>query len=136
MRKHFISVSFLVASALLVVSCQKESEMGVTSVAATFEVRTVQYFVDGIPHTTTINNENEWDAFMQTVFALSRRGSHIRIVDENHYSYAFSIKEKIVYTTKNEAEASKWVQNKVFEGYQVSMVYNKDTGEYTCIATR
>lgn len=97
---------------------------------------TVQYAVDGVLHTITISNDSELDAFMQTVFALSREGYEVHILDENRPANGLSTKETQVYTTTNESNASTWSRNKVYNGYQVTVVYNQTTGEYTCIATR
>ena len=42
----------------------------------------------------------------------------------------------IKYTTTNKDDAIKWSQNKIIEGYAVTVNYDEETGEYTCIATR
>ena len=138
MRKHFIPVALFAVLATMAVSCQKENVMDFapeTTVSEAGTVYTVQYAVDGVLHSITISNDSGWDAFMQTIFALSREGYEVRIVDENRPANGFSSKETQVYTTTNESNASTWTQKKVLGGYQVTVVYNQTTGEYTCIAT-
>lgn len=139
MRKHIIPVALFTVLATMAVSCQKENAMDIapeTVVSEAGTVYTVQYAVNGVLHSITISNDGEWDAFMQTVFALSREGYDVRIMDENRPANGFSTKETQVYTTTNESNASTWTQKKVLGGYQVTVVYNQNTGEYTCIATR
>ena len=139
MRKYVIPVALLAVLATMAISCQKENEMDFASETVISEagtVYTVQYAVNGVLHAITISNDGEWDAFMQTIFALSREGYEVRIVDENRPANRSFAKETQVYTTTNESNASAWTQKKVLGGYQVTVVYNQATGEYTCIATR
>lgn len=139
MKKHVISVALLAVLATMAVSCQKENVTDFASetiVSQTGTVYTVQYAVNGVLHTITISNDDEWDAFMQTVFALSREGYRVSIMDGNRQFNVFSPKETVVYTTTKETDATTWSKKKVSEGYQVTVVFNKETGEYICIATR
>ena len=55
--------------------------------------------------------------------------------DNNNFSNSY-VKETIKYTTTNKDDAIKWSQNKIIEGYAVTVNYDEETGEYTCIATR
>ena len=107
-----------------------------TSVSETGTVYTVQYAVNGVLHSITISNDSEWDAFMQTVFALSREGYDVRIMDENRPANGFSTKDTQVYTTSSEANASTWTKEKVKTGYQVSISYDETSGVYTCVAQK
>ena len=139
MRKQFIPVALFAVLATMAVSCQKENVIDFapeTTISEAGTVYTVQYAVNGVLHSITISNDSEWDAFMQTVFALSREGYEVHIMDENRPANGLSTKETQVYTTTNESNASTWSKNKVYNGYQVTVVYNQTTGEYTCIATR
>lgn len=125
--------------ATMAVSCQKENVMDFVPETTASEVGTVytmQYAVDGVLHSITISNDSEWDAFMLTIFALSREGSKINLMDENRPANGFLTKETQVYTSTNESNASTWTQEKVLGGYRVTVVYNQTTREYTCIATR
>ncbi len=113
MKRNIISVALIAVLATTVVSCQKENVMDFapeTNVSEAGIVYTVQYFVNGVLHSITISNDGEWDAFMQTVFALSREGYDVRIMDENRPTNGFSTKETQVYTTTNESNASTWTQ--------------------------
>lgn len=139
MKKQFISAALIAVLITMAVSCQKENVMDLasgTTVSETGTVCTVQYAVDGALHSTVISSDNDWDAFMQTVFALSRNGYEVRIMDEKRPAYGFSTKETRVYTTTHESSASTWSKDKVYNGYKVTVVYSPNTGEYTCIATR
>lgn len=68
MKRNMISVALFAVLATMAVSCQKENVIDFapeTTISEAGTVYTVQY---------TISNDSEWDAFMQTVFALSREG--------------------------------------------------------------
>ena len=99
-------------------------------------VYTVQYSVDGVLHSIVISSDDEWDAFMQTIFALSREGCEVHIMDENRPRTGFAAKETQVYTTSIESEASAWSKDKVCNGYQVTVFFDQSSGQYTCIAIR
>ena len=139
MRKQFIPVALFAVLATMAVSCQKENVMDFapeTTVSEAGTVYTVQYAVNGVLHSITISNDSEWDAFMQTVFALSREGYDVRIMDENRPANGFSTKDTQVYTTSSEANASTWTKEKVKTGYQVSISYDETSGVYTCVAQK
>lgn len=139
MRKHLIPVALFAALATMAVSCQKEDVMVIspeTTISEAAPVHTVQYTVNGVLHSIVINSDEEWDAFMQTVFALSREGYEVNIMDENRPSTSFTAKETQVFTTSIESEASAWSKDKVYNGYQVTVLFDQGTGQYICIATR
>ena len=75
MNKRVLTVALIAVLGTMAVGCQKETIVDLQgSAAETATVYTVQYAVDGVLHSITISNDSEWDAFMQTVFALSREG--------------------------------------------------------------
>lgn len=55
--------------------------------------------------------------------------------ENNNFSNNY-VKETIKYTTNNKEEAIDWSQNKIIEGYAVTINFNEETGEYTCIAVK
>lgn len=139
MKKHMISVALIAVLATMAVSCQKEdiSTMATeTSVSDARTVYTVQYAVDGVLHSATIHNEAEEQALMQYLMALTREGKEVSIYDENAYNNSIATKDTQVHTTTSEENASTWSIGKTREGYKVTIVFNSDTSEYTCIAIR
>ena len=73
---------------------------------------------------------------MLTLFALAREGYTVRVIDENTNLCETCAKEKVTYTTKNKNDAIAWSLEKINEGYDVTISFNQETGEYTCVATR
>ena len=73
---------------------------------------------------------------MSFIIDLTKEGNTVRIMNKNvTYCETFS-KETIKYITKNQKEANEWTFQRLLEGYNVTMTYNQETGEYTCIAVR
>ena len=45
-------------------------------------------------------------------------------------------KEVITFETPEQDEAKKWSAQKIAEGYQVTILFDEDSGIYTCIAIK
>ena len=67
---------------------------------------------------------------------MAREGYSFRILDENYTYSNSSAKATVTFTTQNEKEAVEWVKTKTLEGYDVTVSFNQQTGEYTCIAVK
>lgn len=119
------------------VSCQKENlvETAIQSVENS-AARTIRYTVNGTAYRQVIHSDEDLDALMLTLFALAREGYTVRVIDENTNLCETCAKEKVTYTTKNKNDAIAWSLEKINEGYDVTISFNQDTGEYTCVATR
>ena len=122
---------------LTTVSCQKENlvETAIQSVENS-AARTIRYTVNGTAYRQVIHSDEDLDALMLTLFALAREGYTVRVIDENTNLCETCAKEKVTYTTKNKNDAIAWSLEKINEGYDVTISFNQDTGEYTCVATR
>ena len=139
MRRNVITVALFTVLATMAVSCQKDDVTTSTpesSVSETSTVYTVQYAVDGVLHSATIHNETEENAIMEYLMALAREGRNVSIQDNNARLQHVATKETQVHTTTSEANASSWSLQKIHDGYNVTIVYNPNNGEYTCIAIR
>ena len=122
---------------LTTVSCQKENlvETAIQSVENS-AARTIRYTVNGTAYRQVIHSDEDLDALMLTLFALAREGYTVRVIDENTNLCETCAKEKVTYTTKNKNDAIAWSLEKINEGYDVTISFNQETGEYTCVATR
>lgn len=136
-KKYLIPATLLAMISVASVSCQKENlvELAFSSVE-TSATRTIRYFVNGKAHRSVIHNDEEWNALLSTLFALAREGYSFRILDENYTYSNSSAKATVTFTTQNEKEAVEWVKTKTLEGYDVTVSFNQQTGEYTCIAVK
>ncbi|MBQ9864884.1 MAG: hypothetical protein IJM33_06040 [Bacteroidales bacterium] len=119
---------------LTLTSCTKEAiDDGTYAVAAE---PTVTYFVNGQMHSENLQSEMELAAFFDRMLALAEEGYQVRIRRNDIPQQVLAAKEKVTFTTTSYAEAKAWANKKVNEGYEVTMTFNQETGEYTCIAIR
>ncbi len=137
MKKVIIPMALFAMISLTNVSCQKENlvETAIQSVENS-AARTIRYTVNGTAYRQVIHSDEDLDALMLTLFALAREGYTVRVIDENTNLCETCAKEKVTYTTKNKNDAIAWSLEKINEGYDVTISFNQDTGEYTCVATR
>ena len=137
MKKLIIPATLLAMLSLTTVSCQKENlvETAIQSVENS-AARTIRYTVNGTAYRQVIHSDEDLDALMLTLFALAREGYTVRVIDENTNLCETCAKEKVTYTTKNKNDAIAWSLEKINEGYDVTISFNQETGEYTCVATR
>ena len=137
MKKVIIPMALFAMISLTTVSCQKENlvETAIQSVENS-AARTIRYTVNGTAYRQVIHSDEDLDALMLTLFALAREGYTVRVIDENTNLCETCAKEKVTYTTKNKNDAIAWSLEKINEGYDVTISFNQDTGEYTCVATR
>ena len=129
-------ISFIILFAVLGVtlaSCTKEtlSDTRVVTVEPS-----VTYFVNGQMHSSNPQTEEEWSMFFDRMLALAQKGYQVRIRRSDIPQEVLAAKEKVTYTTTDYNKAKAWANQKVIEGYEVTMTFNQETGEYTCIAIR
>lgn len=129
-------ISFIILFAVLGVtlaSCTKEtlSDTRVVTVEPS-----VTYFVNGQMHSSNPQTEEEWSMFFDRMLALAQEGYQVRIRRSDIPQEVLAAKEKVTYTTTDYNKAKAWANQKVIEGYEVTMTFNQETGEYTCIAIR
>ncbi len=138
MRKQLVSVALLAVLATMTASCQKEKldepQQSVTTENST--VRSVCYSVDGVRHHVVLQNDDEWMLFMDSLIGLTTKGHRVTVFDEETSSNSLAAKETVTYVTKDREAATKWAAKKVEEGYDVTVTFNEDTGEFTCVAVR
>lgn len=139
MKKLWITVAFAALLGTLNVSCQKENisepvnANGVKEVCATYNI---QYTIDGVAYSATLNGEADYDAFLQYLVGLARNGYSVTFWDTDKYQSSSVSKEVIVYTTRDKDDATNWSKTMVDKGYKVTIDFDEGTGEYICIAQK
>lgn len=137
MKKYFITVSLLSMLLLTTTSCQKESfKDPKNDCVENAASQIIRYSVNGTTYRCTISNKEDWNFLMSTIFAFTHQGYTVSMMKENKLFNGVSSKETVKYTTKDQKKANVWAQQKIDEGYYVTISYDEETGEYTCIATR
>ena len=135
MNKTFRKVAFLAVLSMTAVSCQKEIDVNpLVASEQTTETINVVYSINGEVFRITLN-ESEWNAFVKWMLALAREGYEVSF-SKNGSSQMLHGKEIVTFTTTSEEEAHSWSDNMTTQGYEVTISFDKKTGEYTCIATK
>jgi hypothetical protein len=83
-------------------------------------------------NTITFGSTINLDTMEQSIKRLVESGYTV-VVKQNN---TVSTKEKLTYSSYNWDEAYDWYKQKKSEGYSVSIVQDKTTGEYICTAEK
>ena len=135
MKRNIITVALFAVLATMAVSCQKENLVEPQSTVAEIgTMRTVSYTVDGVTNQIILQNDAEWDAFVDSMLSLSAQGHDVRFVNESASVQGLPTKDVQTITTPNQAEAKAWSKEKADEGYTVSTTYTN--GQYTVTAIK
>ncbi len=137
MKKTIKTVALMMVLGTLAVGCQKE-QLSITPniVAEDAAVYTLNYYVDGVLYTVTLQGEQALDEFMRNLFALANEGHKVSVRNGNAGNQILSSKETVVYTTTDEDDAKAWAKAMVKEGYVVDIEFDSKTGIYTCTAVK
>ena len=139
MKKTIISVALLAVLTSLAVSCQKE-EADITSatpstvIAENDTLRTVVYTIDGVSYRLTLLGDEAWHDFLSRMFALAEEGHTVTFFNEEAASRVLPSKVVETYSTSDKDDAYPWAEKKGNEGYTVTVVFDEETGIYTCYA--
>ena len=145
MRKIiFKTVLLSVAVSGTMASCQKEeisSEMVVPSPEMSQKVLahqelTLRYWIDGVEHYGEFASQQEMDNYISYLMGLTRGGRIVIIQGSENPSYAPSEKDKVTFTTTDEAELQKWSKEMLAKGYDVKYRFDKEQNLYIGTATK
>ena len=139
MKKNIITVALLAVLTTMAVSCQKEdaditSANPSTVIAENDTVRSVVYSIDGVTYRLTLVGDQAWHDFLSRMFALAEEGRTVTFRNEEAASRVIPSKLVETFTTSNKEEAYQWAEKKGNEGYTVTVVFDQETGIYTCYA--
>ena len=125
---------FLALIGCVTASCTKEELTEKPS--AVVAAQSATYVVDGRQYYANPQTEEEWTAFFDRMFALAEEGHTVQFWRNGANRQLAAAKEVVTYTTSDKKKAQKWAEEKEEEGFEVTITFNPQTGEYTCIATR
>ena len=110
MKRNIITVALFAVLVTIAVSCQKENLVEPQSTVEVIgTVRTVSYTIDGVTNQIILQNDAEWDAFVDSMLFQT-------------------------ITTPDQEKAKAWSKEKADQGYTVSTTYAN--GQYTVIAIK
>ena len=137
MKVKFKCFALFAMLSVLAVSCQKEEviEPVDVQIQQSATIRNVTYKVDGATMHATIRGEQNWQDFVDWLFALAEEGHRVSFRNESIYNNQQHSKDTVVYTTKDKNKANAWAAEMSELGYEVSIDYDRNTGVYTCTAT-
>lgn len=137
MKRTIKTVALLTVLSVAAVGCQKETiEVPQAGIEESGTVYTVRYSINGVTHTETLIGEQAWADFLQRMLALAEEGYVVTMSSGYGTAQYSDTKEVVTYTTKDKKAAYNWVEVMVADGYMVTITYNPQTGEYTCIAVK
>ena len=137
MKRTIKTVALLTVLSVAAVGCQKETiEVPQAGIEESGTVCTVRYSINGVTHTETLIGEQAWADFLQRMLALAEEGYVVTMSSGYGTAQYSDTKEVVTYTTKDKKAAYNWVEVMVADGYMVTITYNPQTGEYTCIAVK
>ena len=125
---------FLALFGCATVSCTKEEV--IENPCAVVTSQSAAYVVDGRLCYANPQTEEEWAAFHNRMFALAEEGHTVQFWRNGLRQQYAATKEVVTFTTTDKEKARKWAAEKTEEGFVVTITFNQQTGEYTCIAVR
>ncbi len=135
MKRNIITVALFAVLVTIAVSCQKENLVEPQSTVEVIgTVRTVSYTIDGVTNQIILQNDAEWDAFVDSMLSLSAQGHDVRFVNESASVQELPTKDVQTITTPDQEKAKAWSKEKADQGYTVSTTYAN--GQYTVIAIK
>ena len=132
--KRFKLMLFLALIGCVTTSCTKEELTEKPS--AVVSAQSAAYVVDGQQYYANPQTDEEWAAFFDRMLALAKEGHTIQFWRNGLRQQFASTKEVVTFTTTDKEKARKWASEKTEEGFVVTIMFNQQTGEYTCIAVR
>ena len=137
MKKVFRTVALLAALSMVAVGCQKETfNDPQTQMVMPSETHDVVYTVDGVSYTASFSSEAEWQAFLDRLFALAEEGRSVSFRNAGSPVSTKENREIVTYSTQDKAEALAWADAMRKAGYDVHIVFDENTGIYTCTAIK
>ena len=128
-------IALLAVLSIAAVGCQKEPIVEpAMQLQQNAVIRNITYNIDGVTFYTTIRGEQNWQEFLDSMFAYAKDGHKVSIRNNSVYSNAPKSRDVVTYTTTSQSDAQKWCNNMLNAGYEVTMTYDPRTGLYTCTA--
>ena len=136
MKVKYLPVALLAIIGLTATSCQKEiitDSQSINNVVG--EVRYMTCTINGVTTIETIVGDEAWADFLHRMTVLAGNGYVVSFCNTGKVTGISDNKKVVTYTTDNQEDAEKWAGRMADEGYNVTIIFDEETGIYTCIAT-
>lgn len=133
MKKFTYSFLLIAAWCSLFSGCAKESVQPIDQQQVETQY-VVHYSIDGVQFTALITGQEDWQHLISSLLKLTKEGHRVAIKPYKVNKPVDASKEKVTFVSCNINEVTEWVTEMTDQGYDVTVYYNKETGEYTCIA--
>lgn len=134
MKKTIITVALFAVLGTMAVSCSGD-ENEASNAAWVQETYQMYYSVDGENMQVRLNGDGELRNFIRKLVDMTREGHHITVRRGDGKCLSLS-KEKVEFRTESEDAANQWTLDMVKKGYTVTLDYDKNAGEFVCVAVK
>ena len=126
-------LAILLLAVCATTGCSKKDDLKSSTIVFN-STHSATYVVDGRQYFANPQTDEEWAAFLDRMFALAEEGRTVHFWRTE--SNVQASKDIVTFTTKNKVLAQEWTAEKMAQGYDVTIFYNPQTGEYTCTAIK
>lgn len=129
----------LVATAIscMAVSCQKEAPLEATSfnseISSAYIVRCT---INGVNHQEHACGKAQLAVVVSRLMGLAECCNQVTFQLEEPSANATMTKDVVKHTTKDKENALDWCTEMALKGYRVTIQFDEESGEYTCIAQK
>ncbi|MBR3938492.1 MAG: hypothetical protein IKJ67_00765 [Bacteroidales bacterium] len=132
MKKTLLKLlAMFVTLATINVSCQKDED----EITPT-QKNDIMYWIDGEEASKTFISKDEKQAFIKSLVALAQQGRIISFEEIGNSSKSKGKSDRQTIETANKTTIEDWAMEMGEKQYNVTIIYNKETGTYTGIATK
>lgn len=131
MKKLIKPLALFTMLSAIMTGCQKENDIYSCNPSEGCDLSIITHSTR-MGNTITFGSTINLDTMEQSIKRLVESGYTV-VVKQNN---TVSTKEKLTYSSYNWDDAYDWYKQKKSEGYSVSIVQDKTTGEYICTAEK
>ena len=133
MKQTIRTIALFMALTVAASGCQKEMTT-LQPEAVSITENTVHYSADNLMGNASLQTDADWDEFITRMFALAREGYEVTVYSGSTSSAM--TKETVTYVTDDENDAKNWAIMMIKDGYNVTILFDEETGAWTCIAVK
>ena len=137
MKKTALHIAVALLATVLITGCQKDngnSETQPIVQPVAYPAGSISYTVGKVTNTRPVGNAKEWHALLDECLDSANRGHLVTIAHPNGGTNP--AKERLTYVTDSREAALAWTDSRFNEGYDVTLWYDSDKGQYICVASK